>query len=118
MDNNKERLLKQVNLDIIFFFLLIIQSMTSFYIITEKKKSILNINSLDNDSANTIYKRNRKLNTIICLYFFLNAYYSYQNANTEEEKKQSKLLLAATFFILIGSLLYLPLGNSNLIIEN
>ena len=44
--------------------------------------------------------------------------YSYQNATTEEEKEQEKYLVAATFFILLGALLYLPLGNSNLIIEN
>ena len=49
---------------------------------------------------------------------FLNAMYSYQNATTEEEKEQEKYLVAATFFILLGALLYLPLGNSNLIIEN
>ena len=41
-----------------------------------------------------------------------------QNATTEEEKEQEKYLVAATFFILLGALLYLPLGNSNLIIEN
>ena len=52
------------------------------------------------------------------IYFFLNAMYSYQNATTEEEKEQEKYLVAATFFILLGALLYLPLGNSNLIIEN
>ena len=38
--------------------------------------------------------------------------------HTEEEKKQEGLLTLATFFILIGATLYLPLGNSNLIIEN
>ena len=118
MNNNKEKLLNQVNLDIIFFFLSGIQSIVSFYIITEKKKSILHIRSIDNNTANKIYYYNRRLNFIICLYFFINAYYSYQNATTEKEKKQSELLVVATFFILIGSIFYLPLGNSNLIIEN
>ena len=76
------------------------------------------IPSINNNIANNIYKNNRRLNFIISLYFFLNAYYSYQNAQTEEERNQEELLTAATFFILIGSFLYLPLGNSNLIIEN
>ena len=74
--------------------------------------------SISNEKANKIYYYNRRLNFIIAIYFFLNAYYSYQNATTEEEKKQEGLLTLATFFILIGAALYLPLGNSNLIIEN
>lgn len=115
---DKEKLLNQVNTDIIFFFLSVIQSMIAFYLITEKKKSILNIDGITNNSANKIYKFNRNLNFVISLYFFINAYQSYKEAKTEEDKKQSELLLVATFFILIGSALYLPLGNSNLIIEN
>ena len=84
MNSNQDKLLKQVNTDILFFFLLIVQSSISFYIINEKKKSILNIPSINNNIANNIYKNNRRLNFIISLYFFLNAYYSYQNAQTEE----------------------------------
>lgn len=118
MNSDRDNLLKQVNIDIIFFFLFVIQSLVSFYIITEKKKSILNIPSINNTTANTIYKYNRELNFIIALYFFINAYYSYQNATTKDQKEQETLLLVATFFILIGASLYLPLGNSNLIIEN
>ena len=117
-DNNKDELLKQVNIDIIFFFLLVVKTMISFYLINEKIKSILNIPSISNDTANKIYYYNRRLNVIIAIYFFLNALYSYQNAETEEEKKQEEYLVIATLFILIGSLFYLPLGNSNLIIEN
>lgn len=116
MDNDKEKLLKQVNIDILFFFLLLVQGMISFYIINEKKKSILNIDCISNDSANAIYKYNRKLNFIICIYFFYNAYKNYKNGDSTD--KQNTLLLLATFFILLGSSLYLPLGNSNLIIEN
>lgn len=115
---DKEKLLKQVNTDIIFFFLSVVQSIIAFYLINEKKKSILNIGCISNNNANNIYKFNRNLNFIISLYFFINAYQSYQEAETEEDKKQSELLLTATFFVLIGSTLYLPLGNSNLIIEN
>ena len=74
--------------------------------------------SISNEKANKIYYYNRRLNLVIAVYFFLNAMYSYQNATTEEEKEQEKYLVAATFFILLGALLYLPLGNSNLIIEN
>lgn len=115
---DKDRLLKQVNIDIIFFFLSVIQSSISFYIINEKKKSILKIKSINNKTANEIYKYNRNLNFIISLYFLINAYQSYERAETKEEQEQEGLLLVATFFIFVGSLLYLPLGNSNLIIEN
>lgn len=118
MNDNQEKLLNQINLDIIFFFLAIIQGCISFYLINEKKKSALNIDSISNKDANKIYYYNRRLNLIIAIYFFLNAYYSYKNAVTEEEKNQEKLLVVATFLALLGAILYLPLGNSNLIIEN
>ena len=118
MKNTNEKLLKEINIDIIFFFLAAIKAGVSFYLINEMKKSALNRESINNTTANKIYYYNRRLNFIIAIYFFLNAYYSYQNATTEEEKKQEGLLTLATFFILIGAALYLPLGNSNLIIEN
>ena len=116
MSNNKD-LLKEVNIDIVFFFLIIVKSLISFYIITEKKKSILNIASITNKEANKLYYYNRRLNVIIAIYFFINAYNNYQDSDLNDNTKE-RYLLAATFFILIGSLLYLPLGNSNLIIEN
>jgi len=116
MSNNKE-LLKEVNIDIVFFFLIIVKSLISFYIITEKKKSILNIPSITNKEANKLYYYNRRLNVIIAIYFFINAYNNYQDSDPNDNIGE-RYLLAATFFILIGSLLYLPLGNSNLIIEN
>lgn len=118
MNNDREELLKQANIDTIFFFLTVVAALVSFYLINEKKKSILNIDCISNEEANIIYKYNRILKFIIAGYFFLNAYYSSQNIESEEDKKQSELLVAATFFLLIGALLYLPLGNSNLIIEN
>ena len=111
-------LLKQVNIDIIFFSISLAISITSFYLINEKKKSILNIDCISNDNANNIYKVSRRVYVIVCIYFFLNAYNNYKNVTKEEDKKQAVLLLVATSFILVGSLFYLPLGNSNLIIEN
>ena len=39
--------LNQVNRDIIFFFLLVVSSGISFYVINEKKKSILGIDCID-----------------------------------------------------------------------
>ena len=110
--------LNKVNNDIIFFFLAILVAVISFYLINEKKKSILNIKCISNKTANKIYYYNRRLFLIVCLYFFINAYNSYKEANTEKDKKQITLLVIATFFTLIGSICYLPLGNSNLIIEN
>ena len=118
MKDTKENLLQEINIDIIFFFLATIRSIVSFYLINEKKKSALNIKSIDNTTVNKIYYYNRRLNFIIALYFFINAYTAYKNKTDEEEKKQEELLVLATFFILIGASLYLPLGNSNLIIEN
>ena len=55
MNNDKDELLKQVNIDIIFFFLLVVKAIISFYLINEKKKSILNIPSISNEKANKIY---------------------------------------------------------------
>ncbi len=116
--NNKEKLLKQVNLDIIFFFLLLVSSGVNFYIINEKKKSILNIDCIDNNTANKTYYYNRRLAVIIATYFFLNAYKSYKENKGKGSRKQEEFLLIATFFNLLGALAYLPLGNSNVIIEN
>ena len=45
-------LLKQVNIDIIFFSISLAISITSFYLINEKKKIILNIDFISNYSAN------------------------------------------------------------------
>ena len=117
MNKNKEELLKQVNLDIIFFFLLVVSAGISFYVINEKKKSILGIDCIDNETANKLYYYNRRLSVIIAIYFLLNAYSNYVTDENPDNKNQDKLLLLATIFNLIGSLFYLPLGNSNVIID-
>ena len=74
MKNTNEKLLKEINIDILFFFLAAIKAGVSFYLINEKKKSALNIESINNTTANKIYYYNRRLNLIIAIYFFLNAY--------------------------------------------
>ncbi len=104
MSNNKD-LLKEVNIDIVFFsFLIIVKSLISFYIINrKKKKSILNIPSITNKEANKLYYYNRRLNVIIAIYFFINAYNNYQDSDPNDNTGE-RYLLAATFFILIGSL--------------
>ena len=117
MNNNKEKLLKQVNIDIIFFFLLVVTAGVSFYVINEKKKSILGIDCIDNNTANKIYYYNRRLSVIVAIYFLLNAYNNYITDENPENQNQDKFLLLATIFNLIGSLFYLPLGNSNVIID-
>ncbi len=118
MNTDRQKILDQINLDIIFIFLEVIAAMVSFYLINEKKKSALKKKSISKEEADRIYKYNRRLNVIICLYFFLNAYYSYKTEEDITNQKQNELLLVATFLMLIASLLYLPLGNSNIIIEN
>lgn len=118
MNDDKNKLLKQVNIDTLFFFLTVVASLISLYLINEKKKSILKIDCITNEKANEIYKYNRILKFIIAGYFFLNAYYSNKTNENLDNKQQTELLVIATLFLLIGSALYLPLGNSNLIIEN
>ena len=117
MNEDKQELLNQVNRDIIFFFLLVVSSGISFYVINEKKKSILGIDCINNNTANKIYYYNRRLSVIIAIYFLLNAYNNYITDENPENINQDKFLLLATTFNLIGSLFYLPLGNSNVIIE-
>ena len=41
MNDDKEKLLKQVNIDIIFFSLATVAALVSLYLIKEKKKSII-----------------------------------------------------------------------------
>ena len=118
MNEDREKLLKQVNLDIIFFFLLLVTAGVNFYVINEKKKSILDIDCIDNNTANKLYYYNRRLAVIIAIYFLFNAYNNYITDENPENINQDKFLLLATTFNLIGSLFYLPLGNSNVIIEN
>lgn len=117
MNKDKQELLNQVNRDIIFFFLLVVSAGISFYVINEKKKSILGIDCINNDTANKIYYYNRRLSVIIAIYFLLNAYNNYITDENPENINQDKFLLLATTFNLIGSLFYLPLGNSNVIID-
>ena len=118
MSNNE---LKQVNADIIFFFLSVVTSFTSFFIINEKKKSILNIPHLNARNANSLYRKNRLLIVIVALYFFLNAYYSLkrdlQKGNDDGVIHDDILLLISTGLSFIAALAYLPLGNSNVIIK-
>ena len=123
MNEDKIEELKQVNVDIIFFFLTIIASFISFYLIIEKKKSIFNENTITNDNANKVYRFNRYFLFFIEFYFLANSYYYYKKLENQEnvspeEWKQAKLLFIANIFAFISALLYLPLGNSNLIIEN
>ena len=117
MSKDKKELLDQVNKDIIFFFLLLVSSGINFYVINEKKKSILGIDCIDNNTANKLYYYNRRLAVIIAIYFLFNAYNNYITDENPENINQDKFLLLATTFNLIGSLFYLPLGNSNVIID-
>jgi len=123
MDEEKNKLLNQVNTDIIFFSLSLIAGIISLYIINEKKKSILKKKCISNSNANKIYKANRFLLFLISFYFLSNSYYYYKKIQndkdiTEEDYNQAKFLFIANIFSFISAIIYLPLGNSNLIIEN
>lgn len=117
MNKDKKELLEQVNRDIIFFFLVIVTAGINFYVINEKKKSILGIDCIDNNTANKLYYYNRRLSFIIAIYFLINAYNNYITDENPDNRNQDKFLLLATTFNLIGALFYLPLGNSNVIID-
>ena len=56
MDEDK---LNETNRDIIFFFFLVITSLVSFYIINEKKKMLFNINNLNKEELNKLFRFNR-----------------------------------------------------------
>ena len=40
MNNDKDELLKQVNIDIIFFFLLVVKAIISIYLVFQMRKQI------------------------------------------------------------------------------
>ena len=120
MNEDQKEKLKQINIDIIFFFLLIVVSIISFYIIIEKKKTIYNINNLNKKQLNKLFKFNRYLIILIDLYFVINAYKSLINYINNEEDietiKEQLILLISNTILLLGSILYIPLTNSDSII--
>lgn len=109
--------LKQVNLDIIFFFIFAVSGITSLYIIVEKKKNILGINDIDADTINRIYRINRGLILIVWTYFLLNSYNALKNEEDLENLKQDRLFVLAAFLGFLSALIYLPFGNSNVVID-
>ena len=117
MDEDK---LNEINRDIIFFFFLVITSLVSFYIINEKKKMLFNINNLNKEELNKLFRFNRYFIIFIDIYFVINAYNAlieFINNNEDEDTiKEQFILLMANVFFLIGALLYIPLTNSDSII--
>ena len=113
----EQRELAQVNRDIIFLFLTVISAFISFYIIIEKKKSILNIGEIQKEKINKIYQNNRMLGVIIWLYFLFNSYYSLKNEKNPENLKEDYVFLLAAVLGTLSALCYLPYGNSNVIIK-
>lgn len=117
MDEDK---LNDINKDIVFFFFLVITSLVSFYIINEKKKMLFNINNLNKEELNKLFRFNRYFIIFIDIYFVINAYNTlieFINNNEDEDTiKEQFILLMANVFFLIGALLYIPLTNSDSII--
>ena len=117
MDKNK---LNEINRDTVFFFFLVITSLISLYIIIEKKKTLFNINNLNKNELNKLFRFNRYFIIFIDIYFVINAYNAlieFINNNEDEETiKEQFILLVANVFFLIGALLYIPLTNSDSII--
>lgn len=117
MDENK---LNEINRDIIFFFFLVITSLIALYIIIEKKKTLYNLNKLNKEELNKLFKFNRYFIIIIDIYFVINAYNALieviNNNEDEETIKEQFILLIANVVFLIGALLYIPLTNSDSII--
>lgn len=117
MDKNK---LNEINRDTVFFFFLVITSLISLYIIIEKKKTLFNINKLNKNELNKLFRFNRYFIIFIDIYFVINSYNAlieFINNNEDEETiKEQFILLVANVFFLIGALLYIPLTNSDSII--
>ena len=117
MDEDK---LNEINRDIIFFFFLVITSLVSFYIINEKKKMLFNINNLNKEELNKLFRFNRYFIIFIDIYFVINAYNTlieFINNNEDEDTiKEQFILLMTNVFFLIGALLYIPLTNSDSIV--
>lgn len=121
MNNVDEAKLKDINNDLIFFFLLIIASFSSFYIVINKKRKLLNLNNIGTQNMNKLFQFSHYLMIFINIYFVINAYEALEkimnNKNFNEEQYNTQLtVLVANVLVLISSLMYLPIMDSEYVL--
>lgn len=111
--------LKEINNDIIFFFLLIVISIMSFYIVINKKKDLLNLKHASYEELNKIFQASHILQVIVNIYFVINAYNALEKINknkNEEQYNTQYIVLVANVLVLISSLMYLPILDSEYVL--
>lgn len=118
IDIDKDKL-KEINNDIIFFFLLIVISIMSFYIAINKKKDLLNLKHASYEELNKIFQTSHILQVIVNIYFVINAYNALEKINknkNEEQYNTQYIVLVANVLVLISSLMYLPILDSEYVL--
>lgn len=118
MDNVNYNELKETNIDLLFFFLLFLSSIIALYIIINKKKKILHKKCASDDTLDKLFKFKIYLAIIINIYFVINAYDNLEKIKnkknyTKEEYDSQLTVLIANILILLGSVMYLSLTNSD-----
>ena len=111
--------LKEINNDIIFFFLLIVISIMSFYIVINKKKDLLNLKHASYEELNKIFQASHILQVIVNIYFVINAYNALEKINknkNEEQYNTQYIVLVTNVLVLISSLMYLPILDSEYVL--
>ena len=118
IDIDKDKL-KEINNDILFFFLLIVISIMSFYIVINKKKDLLNLKHASYEEINKIFQTSHILQVIVNIYFVINAYNALEKINknkNEEQYNTQYIVLVANVLVLISSLMYLPILDSEYVL--
>ena len=118
IDIDKDKL-KEINNDIIFFFLLIVISIMSFYIVINKKKDLLNLKHASYEELNKIFQTSHILQVIVNIYFVISAYNALEKINknkNEEQYNTQYIVLVANVLVLISSLMYLPILDSEYVL--
>lgn len=120
MNIDKDKL-KEINNDIIFFFLLIVISIMSFYIVINKKKDLLNLKHASYEELNKIFQTSHILQVIVNIYFVINAYNTLEKINKNKNKNEEQyntqyIVLVTNVLVLISSLMYLPILDSEYVL--
>ena len=118
IDIDKDKL-KEINNDIIFFFLLIVISIMSFYVVINKKKDLLNLKHASYEELNKIFQASHILQVIVNIYFVINAYNALEKINknkNEEQYNTQYIVLVTNVLVLISSLMYLPILDSEYVL--
>lgn len=121
MKNIDETRLKEINNDLIFFFLLTMASFSSFYIVINKKRELFGLNNIGRNNMSKIFQFSHYLLIFVNIYFVINAYNALEriknDQNFNEENYNTQLtVLVSNVLILIASIMYLPIMNSEYVL--